>query len=496
MRYLSFSIFLYVLTGCATVAGRPPVTSIDSVPRGADVYIDNSAKPMGKTPFFIEIDGEYKHTLRYSLQKKESIYNMRCGLDWEFGVIGNGVLIGLSAVSGGAAGAIGVGAIVGGTDYLTGNLFNCGGQAVVGFDVPEKDVPRVCRTFIVAPPENVDEVLSDELAQKWIQAVKPKLQPCDKIISYYESKSKFLLFDFTHQKHFNFSSFSQRHITELGIKYKASHMVILKYQVSGTKADDKVQVNAEVYDLHSMVKLSEKEGLPQTSVAVKNLKPSTVRKAVNFAYSLFPNSASFSFVSQDMLNRKIKDHDIYESSSKDIQPVWQYLSGFGLGSYDHPDQYRPWDYSIKLGPSLSAAYFAQKISYTKNNIQEYEENIEVLMVTTLADASFSFHTPIGAFGLDIGLGPTYVRYRDENSKNASLEPTMSVSLGYVAFFSERMFLELSMKVSGFTNSEGDRPGGSFTRIDGWSEVALSIGYYFPEGVRHVRRWTGLDRLSF
>ena len=107
---------------------------------------------------------------------------------------------------------------------------------------------------------------------------------------------------------------------------------------------------------------------------------------------------------------------------------------------------------------------------------EYE--IDLFFASLFYNAGLTFHTPIGAYSIFIGLGGGYMHVEDSVRKFDRGMMIMNFGFSYVAFMTQNLFFITSVESSS-PNATDPIPN-PYVKFDGWFSTSAGIGYFLPE----------------
>lgn len=490
---------MILTNGCATIAAREHIVPIDSEPRGIAVYSSTSSDlQMGITPFFANLPRGYSQELTVSVPggSRRSVENFHCGINWTTGVIGNGVLGGLSAISGGVGSGLVVMAAFSGLDALTGNFFSCsdGVMFKVKMSAAQKKKLENCRTFLFVPPATDDEKVSDLLLQRWMQTWKIPDDSCDAVVDPEASKQQLAFININHTHQTTFASISRKNLDYLGFYTRSNNIVILDLE---TKKGGGQMLRARTYDLLTGKEISVAQ-LPWAKAATQDIaaRDNVSREArstfISRSMSFFPNSISYTGGATEIVNFKSGDGFIEDGPPEVLRTFPRALAAISLYSVLHPDGYEDWELVGSLWPRIFTSSLDQnqmlKLEGT-NELIKYR--LRGFITTPFYEAAGTLHTPIGSFSLGLGAGPT-IAYVDDNFSDGKVQMSaaFNVNVTYTAFMTKKLFFTYGIDTTSY--STGSYPGASakYFRLERIQQMYVGIGYFMPEMRTKIRNWMG------
>ena len=450
-------LFVVLLEACGTLGGLHEVVSVDSEPRGLEVF--EGTKSIGLTPFFYNMRRARQHRLLVRRPEAQALmpYPVACSFRWQVEVFGSGFLATLNILAVPAAVTV---------DLLTGAAFDCRSEFFIA--LAEEDEPQLasgCHRFLIVPPRHPDERVSDDLVNIWVKGVTARLKRCDTILPYRDSKRRLSYFGIDHAHVPSFFDVDRDITNQIGFRTGATDVVYLDYSAAAAE----VTVTPTVYDLHRRAVVPAEQWIAKGSEPL-SLRPEGLLAKVFEAVRFLPNSVSYG-VTDSLLGAKLKRGQQREVVERDTIP--RYLAGFSLSSVDHPAAFHDWDVGFQIYPSVEFDYIDRKIRI----VDEPSYVFQFMRTTSPLNASVTFHTPIGALSYSYGIGPVIQVGKDSSGTWArSLDVAAVSEFSYIAFMSENLFLELSnthLQVSRKIANE-------FVEIASRSQESyLGIGYYMP-----------------
>ena len=180
---------------------------------------------------------------------------------------------------------------------------------------------------------------------------------------------------------------------------------------------------------------------------------------------------------------------IWSREIKKHPDAWpEYISLLGLENIDYPPLFDPWDYHFKVSPSFSAA--AWSVDFNDATYGDTHFQMQNFVVTL--DGGLVFHSPLGALGVHVGIGPAYIDGISNHGDSYNKVTTVfKLGMQYTMFFHRIMYFKLSVDGYSYTENKKKPILINDTTLEGWHDVMIGIGYYFPSLRMKIR-----DALSY
>lgn len=532
-RLLIGALALAYAGGCASLGGVRQVASVDSVPRGLDVYDpDDKETVLGTTPFFLSVGRARSLRLEVSAGagRVASRYRFQCGFRWTSTLLGNVPLATLGLFTTPLGGALGysLGLTM---DVFTGAAYQCPerylldpargvalnparpGQALQvrgtegeipaplnfkplggatgpldalppsgGGAAGTSDGKRACRRYFVVPPYHPDEVVSRAYEGVWRREFAKRLGACDELVDMNESRSLLVRYNITHEKAYDdVSAFSVTQTNTFGYRSKATHFVLLR--AVGARVDsqrESLQFQWLVYDLHSRAKIDEGT-LSATHTGDSVVERAFWRRALSWTFGLVPNSVGFA-IGAKTLDLGVSEKAVGISNTRDKRTLPALVSNWTLLSVYHPYQYSTWALDLDFQPEAVSYYFAREMDLDLpdgGGIVDYQSDGFYLL--GLANVQGTMHSPVGAFSVGAGLGPSFIAVADsEGYRNNTVRLVRALQINYTAFMTENVFLRAGA-IRFYGNDTIDT---GYVRFRVTTMTSLTLGLFAPE----ARSW--------
>lgn len=465
-------------SGCGTIGGTKQLISVDSTPRGATVFLKGEQEPIGITPFFHQMSRVPSDSMEFRYSETESVnVDINCRYRWLLEGVGNGSLLLIFPPAALAALTI---------DLTTGAAFDCG-SSVTSTGSPSKTPATqvvYCKKYLVAPPENTDEEISDRIADLWIEKAIFSLRGCDEIIDYQSGRRSLEYVNITHRTPMGIDKMGREKLNEAAQSLAASHIVILKHSLTG----DSLIVSPTILDLHTL-KEDSSTAFQKVAANGSQYNLSGTESVLRYSVSLFPNSITFGRTNSNdtVVAREGWDKTNDENASR----VPTQISGWGLTSIEHSAGYENWETEASLYPTLAVNYMSKNLTVLdlSTNVEKSRE-LKFLHLVPLYHAGYGLHTPVGAFIIDVGAGLTTVFMKVTNSPaTARINPATSFGLTYRAFVTKNLFLQTG--VVSYLNGLHTISAGPVTVMPAQQVAVFQAGYFIPEirqRFRHIMGW--------
>ena len=456
-HFLRWLILAVTLSGCGTLSGLHEIVNVKTPADPVLVKLDS--EPNFFAPDFIRMRRGRTHEIelvdpksKLTLAKGE----ITCEPRWVTSGLCNGLLALASPPLGLAALAI---------DVLDGAAFDC--RSVLPLPkiterVP-KPRPRLCPTYLIAPPGHADFAVSERLAAVWIQAKSRELGFCGHFVSPEVSTRVFNYLNITNLNAATFTKLNRSQANILGYESKADHLVILRDEVR----QGVPQLEAEVIDLHSL------ERRPDPAVKLEpQLAKTILQKDRNFwllySFSLVPNTIMYGTSrSQRFMSDTATGDPVTATHEHGMLP--RVITSLALGTLDHPMGFDEWDASLRFYPTLDVNFWSVE---AKTPSHPDPVRYQTIFINFPYNAELSVYTPIGTIGVAVSAGPMPTwTYADKPRLQLLWTGTREVS--WTVFTSRDIFIQLV-----YDERFASKPiAANGVSVQHWTDVSLRLGYF-------------------
>jgi hypothetical protein len=496
VRWLALAVAFAWLSGCATMAGRKQVVSIDSDVRGLDVVDVRSGRALGKTPLFLELPRASSHW--FVLKAQDGGVRelpVPCRYRWRGSLLANAPL-GLLALAHPAAG---VAAFVAGgaTDLVVGSAFDCPMQLTAHAPEPRRPLPeavpepvpepasgvappapdRTCPRAIVLPVPGLDERIGKIAANKW-KVRFLAAESCRELADERRSAQFFLLREDDRVGLGEGEPTNRAAINELGLRSGATHAAELRVD---EPAPGRLRVRPVLHDLHSLARVEE-EPYEVLLAEEPDAPHNAVTRKAGELVKLLPNSVSFA-VSDKRFAFAPKPGWRLLSDAPTGSVVPSLLANWSVAWVEPPGSHGPWSAGIDLAPTFVATYNERRLTVQRDGAEGPGAfDTQVVHAVLVFDAKMTFHTPAGVVGFAAGMGAGAAwHWKDAGFKDWTFRPYAHARLDYTAFVNERLFLQVALNTLGSPSPHVVGEGWTLSEL---RETSLTLGYRLPE----LRSW--------
>ena len=486
-QIFAFMALAAVCTGCGTVGGRRQIISLDSDPRGLTIVAPTADGPKKvTTPAFIEVQRAFRLNFADASDGLES-QKLTCGFRWLESVLPD-ALFGLFSPVAALGGAL--------IDFGTGAIFRCPAQILLR-PSPEANRERrtYCRTYLVVPPHHFDEETSMAMTKAWRDDAKPRLKPCDRILSARESAQTFDPFNINHESEIEFRDLKRDLLNQIGFTTGATHLVFIE---AGGDRRAKDEVQTTTFDIHTARREESRE-----LTLSPDLKTRLDRADKNywFLYSLnlLPNSVAYGTSLRDV-EPTMQSGDDQITRQRPLDTLPRFVGNLSFTSVDHPAGFGTWDLLFRASPAVR--FTADDVDYQIETTSRVpppaggdpsagsltSTDRHYRLTTYYAMGSYTFgldvHTPMGAFHAGAGGGPAIIYYKDsEGYRRTTVTGFFVQEFSYTAFVTQSVFLQAQSQQVNFPR---DTIRTKALRFGDWSDVSLALGFFAPDAARTVR----------
>jgi hypothetical protein len=462
-------LFTFLLISCGTIKKHHNIIPIDSTPRNLWV-VDHKGEILGKTPFFYKIDQKSKQTFdiipNINYPHINEQYQYECQTNWWGSVFPNSVLLPFfptGTVFGGIFHAV---------DHYTNNHYSC----KEGFHFNNKKLkikehpPKTAKRVLILPPRFLKERTSTRFVKAWTEKHKKK---GIEFLNYEETTGDLSFIGITYQNDNNPLKLKHIKLWPVASKYQADHF--LYFEKNGQT------LSPALYDIFTLKK-NKNYRFP-----IQALPPSKkfdwALEALDASISFFPNSVLMAYNFSPQVNYFDKTNQTLiekQSTKRHPKALPQVLTAISISNVDHPQFFKPWDWSVHFFPALSG--ISWKID---KDIGGTPYSVQYLGLGLTGNASFSFHTPLGSFSAFAGFGGEYHDMKDNlNTDFNSFSTVVKFGVFYTAFINDSLYLKIGGDTSAYKENHIKS---DLFELRNVQEIYLGLGYFYPEAQTHLRK---------
>ena len=353
---------------------------------------------------------------------------------------------------------------------------------------------RKCRTYVLYPPRHEDDQVSDRIATKWI--AQSDVESCDKLVEYEEAKPFISMLGGRHDLSPTKILEDEAKRARLVKRFRATHLIELTVKTSASEP----AIMTKVYAL-SPFKEDSLQSLPRTvALSKKDLTAINRRhplRAYFKALNLLPNSIASGFGTPNISASATIANSAHIYENKEVDGLPTLLSSITLRNIQHRYQYDNFDFSMTSFGSLIFNYIDNVVTWTPianpetfdpQAVPESERSryrVQGVLLAPTVGLDFSGYTPLGTFGIGLGIGPGISRMKSTiQPEEWGFHVVIPVYISYRAFISDRFFLTIWVATNASTPPliKDD-----FLTIGGRGFVLLGLGYYFAESRSFFRK---------
>jgi hypothetical protein len=395
---ISRLLLMIATTGCASLGGNTQYVSIDTDPRGVQLFLEGESAPIGTSPLLYKLQRTPSETIsaRFGDQSFRK-YELNCHYRWTLELLGNGWMA-LVAPPAALAGFV--------TDYLTGAAFDCGTNVHIRSPNVDTPVGNYCQRFAISTPFDRDHVASMRMRSEWEESNKKFLGACDEFLPDSSTSKAFSILGIGSEGHRKIEDVGRERLYDALSSSGATSVIFLQR----VNQAGQTVVRAEEFDIHKFTYFSETrfEDVPQqNSIA----QPISARDIFSWSVSFVPNSVTYGFQSDDLKFHPTGVHTIV-SYKEDRTNVPAVLSKFSLTQVEHPSGYDTWDHAVSLYPSLHLLSRRTRVEITDGTNSE-RMHMRGLYLSPMYNLRGTVHTAMGALSLYAGVG-LFGGYQSEN----------------------------------------------------------------------------------
>ena len=451
-------LFLAVsLSGCGTLSGLHETVSVTTSADPVLVNLDD--EPNFFAPDFIRLRRGRSHSLELIDPKTKVILaagTVQCGPRWIISGLGNGLLALLSP-------PLGVAALT--LDILDGAAFDCRGllpipQITERIPLPR---PRLCPTYLIAPPGHADVAISQRIAAVWAKTKGQEANFCGHFVRTPLNEQLFNYLNISNLNAASFTELTRSQANILGHESKADHLVILRHGLGqGTPL-----LQAEIIDLHTLERSLEAPVKLEPKLA-KTLLQSERSYWLLYSISLVPNTIMYgNSWSKRIMNDSESGAPVTSAHERGMLP--KAITSLALGSLNHPMGYDEWDTALRFYPTLYLNYWNVQVrTPSRPGAVKYQ----AIFVNFPYNAEFSFYTPVGTFGLAVAGGPMPT-WTFENKPKFQLLWSATKEINWTVFTSRDIFMQLVYE----DNVANTQIAANGVGVKRWTDVSLRLGYF-------------------
>lgn len=461
-------LLLFFTLHCATMTSRSQVISIDSEPRGMNVFLleDKHEETLGTTPTLLKFPRQPKIHLMLRGKSKTQM-DIQCNFRWATTLGGNLIFFYFWPL------AVGI-------DYFSGNAYDCPlqnkletlkspAQTGVAALEPSKN-KSTCKNYLLVYPTGTSR---EEIKAIWFQWRKLNVSGCNSLVptqNTIESVENFGI-----SSDVEFAELENKiNIYQASFENKVTDLVYIR--TSGITTN-KPGIYFTTVDLHTAAESEEKELKIDSSVDKEILESTATDDVKKFAVKAMPNSLSIAPLYSSLVDIKAADNivskDRLNSNSASL------ISNWNFRNIVHPTQFSEWDHLLLYSPSFSFFRVKQTNSYNYAQNPEptpIEYSFEKYSGVITYDIESYIHTPIGTYGTALGMGPAYEYFKDDEIKKHHFSLFFKIDITYSIFFTNNYFSRFLVSVNYPMNKKIETKIGP---IESTTIVGLEFGYYFP-----------------
>jgi hypothetical protein len=462
MRFFFVLVFTLILNSCGTILRTHDPIAVDSDPRGI-VVKNNKDELLGHTPFYLSLENKRKHSL--FLPGEE--FSFSCPANWSRSLVPNALWL--------VAGVPGM--VISGMSYLidgiNGQLFHCHQGFLIRPKGKQAIALNTSKRILVFPPMANEKLFSRKIVQAFRDTLFPvQAKTDDELFANEDDLDMLEVFGFDHRSNKEGELFFEsRRLDRVLAQFKATH--ILVFELQATKPGETTVIPI-LYDAFTKEKVVNTEFKNFRVRVIDDQAPliEKLARVINF----FPNTVQMSYYIRPTVRGVwpsfgIDEKDEYQTvrHPKALPVV---LSIFSLGSVEHPQFFDDWDFSFRTFPVLGASSWRLNLT---SQVPDYIMQMQSYYV--IYSAGMTFHTAIGAFGLDAGMGLAFFDW-DDSYGGSEQESKMLVRIGfgYTAFINQRLFFRFGVEQYGTKNV--GRP--DHFQLDSWTDIYTGLGFYTPD----------------
>lgn len=455
-----FLVLLVSLYSCATITSRRQLVSVDSSPRGQEIYLgERATKSIGVTPLFYELPRTKKLSLMLKMPgiPDKHFYEESCSFRWLVSGLGNIPFFIINPISG---------ALALGYDFFSDNAWHCSDNIRVTWK--SRKHLKACHRFFVVPPTHRSPSKAFHAYILWKKIVRKKIDKCHSFVGDAQIKKYHHILNLGVHSKFDYHKVSSHKINKIGYGTGADVFVTLNF-------DEKRKniLLADYYDMHTKSVI---EGFPRsTKVQMKDHNEELASEVLSFTFELFPNSLAYESRSS------FHDQDTFQENRRSNNSLPALLTSLSLLSIVSPVAYDDWDISYGFYPSLDFYSFDWSYSFEDSS---KDGRWQLFYLMPSYEGRLMFFTGLGQVSLALGWGPqlSYSKYSGKSGEVIASSFSYNY-LRYEAHMSQSVFFYLdtsNFSISKRIFATDELETGSF------SEVALGLGYFFTNFSADIR----------
>ncbi|WP_127718433.1 hypothetical protein [Halobacteriovorax sp. HLS] len=470
MKKLSFYLVLFFLVSCGTLRSPKNVIPIDSSPRGVQVY--NDEKLIGVTPFFYEAKRAKTHKIEFRYNKKIISKEYKCSLNWDQSILPTSLIM-LLYPAGTIFGGVGLS-----LDGISGGLYKCHSPlfAYTSFKFENTEKKK---KVIMLPIENEFQVFSKEMLERY-KRENLEIEFLDDELIWTD------LFEYgiNHFKDNHPSKIQRYFLNQIASKHGATHF----YYTSIQKNKQKYIINTQLYDAYTL-KIVEGSFNRKYEIEVPENHDNNWLKSFGVFFNIIPNGFRLSqsidpkvTYSYNLNGQVVEKEAMITKRHPKAFP--KFISSINLESILHPQDYKMWDITGSIFPTVSASSWMSEGLGDGGTYSAW-----IASYYFLFNGELTVHTPIGALSAGAGYGYSLNYMNDSlGSSEDKVLTLFNINLNYVAFLTRSIYLKLA--IDAFEPKQEGFGIGNY-KVRNWSQGSIGLGYYFPS-LRHLAR----DLLDF
>ena len=463
LRVTLGSFFLF-LGACSTIANRGVYLSVDSEERGRPVYTEEGIE-IGRTPLFHQISSQPLLIFRLSQNLEHQPAQWKCDYRWGISPLENLPL----ALAGASVAAL-PGAIIGlggglGIDLLSGSAFNCPEHLMLPpVEENADDVltapPRYCPRHILLTPDEFSLSSRQVVERRWITRVR-EAHPCARVIN--EEFAELWLHRLElKSEDFKGSTPERKSLARLGYETGASHVITFNLK---RQQRQRPRLEARTFDLH-LRRVVSHSNLPLSLQVIRELnreRDSSLPLARRLLRTI-PETVALGF-NERRFHQRGEDLLLQRNRRGPTATIT---------SISHPDAFSTWAVDYQLGPQIGFDISEELPLAGESGLGDGDlKRFSRFSLGFLA--SFTTHTPLGAFSA--GVGPGYGFYRIKQKDDPAQRHD---GFEFLSGLQYTAFLTPSLLIRAYVDLYSPSMPDDQSKLLFVSDSGIVIGYYFEQ----------------
>lgn len=502
-----FAVLLVGLpgVGCATVASREQIVSIDSAPRGAEIVADDGTV-VGTTPALLAQTRAASHDYTVRFVDGDTRFVSACVPRTAFLVADALPALPLLVLPPpfNAIGFVAVGTTLAAIDSTNEAIFHCpdavlvphhATAVVVATDhIIDNDIATLaptmlagCPRFLVAPPA-ADSARASHATSAAAATALLELNTCATVVDTRAATAVFERHHVNWRQPLRAERFSRDQIHDVAFTTSATHLVQVERSDDGP-------ARLRVIDVHT---LRTSPGPALTPPTAKRTaadddtdgNDDLLRDAVRFGVGLIPDTFVWNAAAKFLPFQPTGNERVVEQVF--TNPLLATAINFQLVHLDHPEHHAPWDWTLTVGPDLLALLNGSRLTLKNDDGSTRTLTLNVIQAVVPISPRLTLFTPAGVSAVWLGAGPALIVDWDEPGYRVDWRVAAFAHAGvsHHVFLTRTIFVGVAASGNRSLQPHVLRDG---VKLDWFLQTSINLGISFPNLTWDIGDWLAPDR---